>query len=396
MSASNDTNEGGIQNALSGVQKAALTIGILASLAIGFGWTQDKSAVQHAYLHSYLFWLAPTVGSLSLYMLHQLTGGRWGAAIRRILEAGMRTIPFMALAFIPIVLWMQDLYPWARPDEVKGDALLEHKASWLNPSFFIVRAAAYFVIWFVLSKVMLGVSKKRDMGDHAAAKTARLTAGPGFLVYALTMTFASFDWAMSLEPHWFSTMYGAIFLVGQGLATMTFAIMFSAWLSKRDPFSKLLAPNHFHDLGTLTFAMVLLHAYTNFSQYLIIWSGNLNEETPWVHVRSSTSWQHLAQTLVMFHFFVPFFLLLSRKNKQAPKIVAGIAALLCLSRFLDIAWYIGPAFHPEGFHVSWIDLVMPFALGGLWVAFFVQMFKNRPLVSAQDLELAGSLQPAHH
>jgi hypothetical protein len=172
--------------------------------------------------------------------------------------------------------------------------------------------------------------------------------------------------------------------------------VFGSWLRKREPFARVLSGDRFHDLGTLSFAMVLLWAYTNFSQYLIIWSGNLNEETPWVHVRSSTSWQHLAQSLVMFHFLVPFFLLLSRKNKQAPKIVAGIAALLFLTRFLDIAWYIGPAFHPQGFQMGWIDLAMPFALGGLWVALFVQMFKNRPLVSAQDLELAGSLQPAHH
>lgn len=392
MSQSNEN----LRRELSGLQMAALAVGVIAALAAGYGWTQDKQHFWQAYLHSFFFWLGPTAGSLGLYMLHQLTGGRWGASIRRMLEASMRLIPFLALLFVPVLLRLQDYYPWAQPERVAHDELLQHKAAWLNPNFFIVRAAFYFLVWYLFAGVMLRVSARRDAGDHAAAGIARTFSGPGVLLFALTLSFAVFDWAMSLEPHWFSTIYGAIFLVSGALLTMCMCIVFGSWLQKREPFARMLSGDRFHDLGTLSFAMVLLWAYTNFSQYLIIWSGNVDEETPWVHVRTSSSWQQLAYALVAFHFFVPFLLLLFRKHKTHARILAGIAGLLIVMRFLDLFWYIGPAFDPEGLHVHWIDLVMPFAIGGFWVALFLQGFKSKPFVSDQDLELSGSLQHAHH
>jgi len=388
------TNEN-LRRQLSGLQMAALAVGVIALLGALYGLTQDKVLFWHAYLHSFFFWLAPTTGSLGLYMLHQLTGGRWGASIRRPLEAAMRLLPLLALAFIPIALQLKDYYPWARPELVAHDELLAHKAAWLNPQFFMVRAAIYFVVWYLLAGIMLRVSARRDEGDHAAAGSARLASGPGVLLFALTVSFAAFDWAMSLEPKWFSTMYGPIFLVGGALQTMCMCIVFCAWLRKREPFTKMLTGDRFHDLGTLSFAMVLLWAYTNFSQYLIIWSGNLDEETPWVHVRTSESWRTLAYGLVVFHFAVPFFLMLFRKHKQHAQILAGIAGLLIVMRFLDLFWYIGPAFSPA-LSIHWIDLVMPLAFGGFWVALFLQGFKNKPYVLDQDLELSGSLQHAHH
>lgn len=392
MSQSNEN----LRRELSGLQMAALAVGVIAALAAGYGWTQDKEQFWQAWLHSFFFWLGPTVGSLGLYMLHQLTGGRWGASIRRLLEAGMRMIPFMALLFVPVLLRLHDYYPWAQPEHVAHDEVLQHKAAWLNPNFFVVRAAIYFVVWYLFAGVMLRVSARRDAGDHAAAGIARTFSGPGVLLFALTLSFAVFDWAMSLEPHWFSTIYGAIFMVSGALLTMCMCIVFGNWLRKREPFARTLSSERFHDLGTLSFAMVLLWAYTNFSQYLIIWSGNVDEETPWVHVRTSSSWQQLAYALVIFHFFVPFLLLLFRKHKSHAQILAGIAALLIAMRFLDLFWYIGPAFEPEGLHVRWIDLVMPLAMGGFWVALFLQGFKTKPFVSDQDLELSGSLQHAHH
>ena len=388
-------NNENLRRQLSGLQMAAIAVGVIAALAAGYGWTQDQEQFWQAYLHSFFFWLAPTTGCLGLYMLHQLTGGRWGASIRRSLEAGMRLLPLLAVLFVPIALQLSRYYPWARPELVAHDELLEHKAGWLNPQFFWVRAALYFVTWYLLSSVMLRVSARRDAGDHAAAGTARLTSGPGVLLFALTVTFAAFDWAMSLEPKWFSTMYGPIFLVGGALQTMCMCIVFGAWLRKREPFAQMLSGDRFHDLGTLSFAMVLLWAYTNFSQYLIIWSGNLNEETPWVHVRTSESWRTLAYGLVVFHFAVPFFLMLFRKHKQHAQILAAIAGVLIVMRFLDLFWYIGPAFEPA-LTIHWIDLVMPLAMGGFWVALFLQGFKSKPFVSEQDLELSGSLQHAHH
>ncbi|MBK7644480.1 MAG: hypothetical protein IPJ19_15790 [Planctomycetes bacterium] len=391
MSQSNEN----LRRDLSGLQMAAIAVGVIAALGAGYGWTQDKEQFWHAYLYAFFFWLAPTTGSLGLYMLHQLTGGRWGAALRRPLEAAMRMLPLMALFFIPVIVHMASYYPWAVPGAAEHDELLAHKAGWLNPSFFIVRAALYFAVWILLAGVMQRVSARRDTGDYAAAGIARSTSGPGFLLFALTLSFAVFDWAMSLEPHWFSTMYGAIFLVGGGLETMCMCILFGAWLRKRAPFTQVFTSERFHDLGTLSFAMVLLWAYTNFSQYLIIWSGNLNEETPWVHLRTSESWRTLALGLVVLHFALPFFLLLFRKHKQHAQILAGIAGLLVCMRFLDLYWYIGPAFSPE-FKMHWLDLAVPLAMGGFWIALFLRAFKSKPFVSEQDLELSGSLQHAHH
>lgn len=397
MSQNHDT----LRRDLDGLQKMAIAIGVIGCLGAGYAWTQDQKEFREAYLHSFFFWLAPTLGSLSLYMIHQLTGGRWGASMRRMLEAGMRQIPFLALLFIPVLLQLEQYYPWA--DHGHGhDVILAHKEGWLNKPFFIIRTAIYFVTWFLLAGVMLRVSARKDEGDLAAAGQARLTAGPGVLLFALTMTFAAFDWAMSLEPHWFSTIYGAIFMVGQALLTMAGCIIMGNWLRKREPFAQVFKENIFHDMGTLMFAMVMLWAYTNFSQYLIIWSGNLNEETPWVHLRTSTEWQKIALALVALHFFVPFFLLLFRKNKKHASILAGIALLMFVMRWVDIYWYIGPAFggHGEhadhGPHLHWIDFVMPVAMGGIWIGLFLQAFKNKPFVTEHDLEMSGSMQHAHH
>ena len=391
MSPTNET----LRRDVSGLQLAAIAVGVIATLASLYGFTQDKEQFWQAYLHSFFFWLAPTTGALGLYMLHQLTGGRWGAALRRPLEAAMRLLPLLALAFVPIALNLAQYYPWAVPHAADHDPLLAHKAAWLNPTFFLVRAALYFAVWYLLAGVMLRVSARREVALVAAGGSARLVSGPGVLLFALTVTFAAFDWAMSLEPKWFSTMYGPIFLVGGALQTMCMGIVFCCWLRKREPFAQMLTGDRFHDLGTLSFAMVLLWAYTNFSQYLIIWSGNINEETPWVHVRTSESWRTLAYALVVFHFALPFFLMLFRKHKQHAQILTGIAALLIAMRFLDLFWYIGPAFEPA-LTIHWIDLVLPLALGGFWVALFLQGFKNKPFVSEQDLELSGSLQHAHH
>lgn len=379
------------------LQRRCLLVGGLATVAALYGVFTDPLQFCHSYLYAYLFWLGLALGSLAIVMLHHMTGGSWGFAIRRLLEAGMRTLPLMALLFVPILFAIERLYPWAAHDATAHDALLQHKAPYLNVPFFIARTVLYFALWIGLSRILLRWSAKQDRtGDAGPVRRARTLAGPGLGIYGLSMTFASIDWAMSLEPHWFSTMYGVIFIVGQVLSTLAFSIVAAAWLQKRPPFSRFLSTAHFHDLGNLMFAFVMLWAYVNFSQYLIIWSGNLAEETPWYLHRSGQGWQTLALGLIVFHFCVPFLLLLSRKTKRSAHVLAAVAMLLMMMRFVDLYWFIGPAFHRDGLAVHWMDFVTPIALGGLWLAWFIRQLKGRPLVSLQDVNLAHMLEEPHH
>jgi hypothetical protein len=386
-----------IRERFEGLQKRALIVGIVAGIGVVGGACAKPVAFYHAYLTAYLFWLGLSLGSLAIVMLHHMTGGSWGFAIRRLLEAGMRTLPLMALFFIPFAFGLKDLYPWANAETVAHDPLLQHKAPYLNIGFFLVRVVIYFALWIGFAWMNLRLSAKQDRtGDAGPERRARTLAGPGLAVYALTVTFAAVDWAMSLEPHWFSTMYGLIFIVGQVLSTLCFSVVAASWLQKREPFKRFLGTAHFQDLGNLMFAFVMLWAYVNFSQFLIIWSGNLSEETPWYLHRIGNGWQALALTLVGFHFFVPFFLLLMRRMKRNAEYLALVALLLMVMRFLDLYWLIAPAFHRSGFEIGWLDLLTPVAMGGLWLAFFIQNLKGRPLISLQDAHLEGLLEGRPH
>ena len=379
------------------IQRTALAIGAIASVAVAVLAFRDPSQFARSYLFAFLFWLGLSLGSLAIVMLHHTTGGSWGFAIRRLLEAGMRTLPLMALLFVPLLFATDRVWPWAVEGAADHDPVLAHKAAWLDVRFFAARAVFYFAVWILFGAIMLRLSAKQDRtGDPGPERRARTLAGPGLGIYGLTMTFAAFDWAMSLEPHWFSTMYGVLFIVGQVLSTLAFSVVAAAWLQRRPPFTRFLAVGHFHDLGNLMFAFVMLWAYVGFSQYLIIWSGNLSEETPWILHRTGHGWQNLALLLVGFHFLVPFFLLLSRKTKRHTRALAAVATLLLAMRFADLFWLIGPAFHREGFAIDALDVATPIALGGLWIAWFVQKLKGRPLISLQDAKLQGMLEQAHH
>ena len=375
------------------VRNRALGIGLAAGAAAVAGGFADPLQFHRSYLVAWLLWLGLGLGSLAIVMLHRLTGGSWGFAIRRLLESGMRTLPLLALLFVPIAVGMHEVYAWADADAVAADHLLQHKAAYLNPTFFLVRAGLFFALWIGSSAWLLRLSARSDRtGDPKHERRARLVSGPLVGLYGVTMTLAAVDWAMSLEPRWFSTMYGVIFVVGQALATLAFAIVASSWLRRREPFGRWLSADHFHDLGNLMFAFVLLWAYASFSQFLIIWSGNVSEETPWYLARTRGGWQLVAVGLVLFQFAVPFLLLLWRRIKRDTNLLPYVAILILAMRFVDLFWLVGPAFHPEGLSVHWLDLVLPIAIGGLWTAYFVHNLKGRPLLSLQDAHLETRLE----
>ncbi|MCK6446776.1 MAG: hypothetical protein L6Q99_10325 [Planctomycetes bacterium] len=394
-------NSDALRARIDGVQKLALGVGVLGAIGAGVGWSQDATEFFRSYLFSFLFWMAFPLGCLGLTLVHTLTGGNWGIAARRVLHAGMRTLPLTALFFIVVGVGLHQLYEWSHADVVAADPILQHKSKYLNTTEFhgfYGRAVFYFLFWIGYAYML---SARHDhyerTRDEKYAATTRNLAGIGTLLFVLTVTFAVTDWAMSLEPHWFSTIYGVMFIVGQGLSTLAFTIVMSAWLAKSAPYSAIMQAKRYHDLGKLMFAFTLLWGYVTLAQFLIIWSANLPEETPWYLHRGYTSWRTILVALLSLHFALPFLILLSRKVKQNPALVSKIALFILVMRFVDMSWIIIPAFHQEGFHFHWLYLATPAAMGGLWVAFFMQQLKGRLASAPADsyLERALEVAPSH-
>lgn len=337
-----------------------------------------------SYLIAYLFWFGIALGCLPLLMLHHVVGGAWGFAIRRILEAGTRTLPLMLILFVPLLFGIHSLYGWSNPEIVAHDEVLQAKQAYLNVPFFIVRAALYFFAWLILSFLLNRWSVEQDAtGNPALARRLQLLSAPGIVVYSLAITFASIDWGMSLEPHWFSTIYGMLFIVGQSLAALAFVIPLAVLLSESPPVSAFLKADIFQDLGNLLLAFVMLWAYISFSQYLIIWAGNLPEEIPWYIHRGSNGWQWVAAVLALFHFAIPFLLLLGRANKRKKTFLASIALAVVLMRWVDIYWLIAPAFF-RNVRIHWLDIVFLFVVGGIWLYAFLAQLMNRALLPLRD------------
>jgi hypothetical protein len=379
----------GDARALDLIQRRALVVGAAGLLVCVLGAIGSPRQFFQSYLVGYLFWAGIALGCTAIVMLHHLVGGGWGVAIRRLLESGTRTFPFLALLLIPLLFGLRHLYIWARPDVVAADELLQHKQPYLNVPFFLLRTAFYFAVWLVLAYFLNRWSGEQDRAQSPAVQgRLQKLSGPGLVIYGLTVTFASVDWVMSLEPHWYSTIYGIIFMVGQALATLAFVITALMVLSSRTVLGDMLTAQNFHDLGNLMLAFVMLWAYVAFSQFLIVWSGNLPEEIPWYIARMGGGWGWIAGGLIVFHFALPFLLLLSRQNKRRLRTLATLAAAMLVLRLVDLFWIVAPAFHEKQFHVHWMDLAAPVGIGGIWIAAFVWQLKRRPLLPAGAVALS--------
>ena len=391
-------NDADLPAALGRVAKPAGIAGLLAlALAAAAAVAGGADQFFRSYLLGFVFWNGIGLGCLAVLMLQFVTGGAWGIAIRRLLESATRTLPLMAIAFLPLVLGLSRLYEWSHPDAVAKDELLQKKALYLNVPFFLSRAVLYFVLWLGAAWILNRLSQSEDAKpDPATARKLQLAGAGGLVVYALTVTFASIDWVMSLEPHWFSTMYGVIFMVGQALGGMALVVATLVLLSKRRPFSDFIQPSHFHDLGKMLFAFVMFWAYVSYSQYLIVWSGNLPEEIPWYLARFRGGWGWLGLIVLVLQFVVPFALLISRTANRNPRILFGAAALVVAVRFADVCWLILPAFSPGHFAIHWMDLLVPAGLGGVWIAVFASQIPKRPLLPTGDPEFAEALAHGRH
>jgi hypothetical protein len=290
-----------------------------------------------SYLWSYLFFVGVSLGCMAWLMVQYLSGGAWGVVIRRPAEAAARTLPLLALLFIPIAIGIPYLYQWSHPDIVKADEVLRHKQIYLNVPFFLSRAVAYFAGWIFCAWYLNRWSDAEDRtGGMVPHRKMAAISGPGLIFWGFAVTFMSVDWVLSLDPHWFSTMYGLLFIAGQALSSMAFLIALLVLLSYRSPLAEVITPRHLHDLGKLLLACVMVWAYFSFSQFLIIWAGNLPEEIPWYLERLRGGWRYIGLLLVVGHFALPFALLLSRDLKRNFKLIAGISIFILLMRFVDL------------------------------------------------------------
>ncbi len=330
-----------------------------------------------AYLVAWLAFWSISAGALAIAMIHHLTGGLWGMAIRRILEAAYGLMPLVALLAVPLWFGLPTLYLWARPSEVAGDPLLVHKSPYLNVQAFSARAVAYFLVWSLLGLILNSLSAGEPADEPRRRRRLALVSGPGLILWGLCLTFASIDWSMSLEPHWFSSSYGVLIAAGSGVAAMALAVAVLTSLRDLAPWEHLATPACLNDLGNFLLAFVLFWSYIAYTQFLIIWSGNLPEEAPWYLHRSRGGWQWLAALLAALHFAVPFLLLLSRRTKRQASRLLGVAVLLLVMRLVEWHWLVTPALHPERFYLSWAHLAAPLAVGGLWLAAFTWQLERR-------------------
>jgi hypothetical protein len=385
-------------HALERFQRPALLAGGIALAACAAGGFFAPEQFFRSYLFAFLFWAGVALGCMAVGMLHHVTGGAWGLAIRRPLEAGMRTLPLVALLFLPIALGLGRIYEWAHPEAVAADPILRHKSLYLNVPFFLGRAAVYFGAWLVLAHYLNRWSVEQDTtGNRSIARRLQLLSSAGLVLYGLTVTFASIDWAMSLEPHWFSTMYGVLFIAGQGLSAFAFIVVVLVLISGGSPLAQFVEAKHYHDLGKLMLAFVMFWAYVSFSQYLIIWAGNLPEEIPWYLRRLEGGWGWVGAALVILHFALPFFMLLPASANRNPRILLGVAGLILFMRLVDLFWLTRPAFAQEGgFHLHWMDLLAPVGIGGVWLSHFFRQLGKRPLLPVNDPEMQEALAHAAH
>jgi len=390
---------GELRSGFDRAQRVGLICGAAGlGLAILFSFHNADSRVQffRSYLFAFVFWLLIPVGCQAILMLHHLTGGWWGYPIRRLLESGTRTFPVMAILFLPVLLGMSYLYEWDQPAKVAADPLLQYKRPYLNPGFVTVRTIIYFAIWIGLAYLLNKWSREQDeTGDPRIEGRFEALAGPGLILWGLAITFGSIDWVMSLEPHWFSTIYGMLFMIVGALTAMSFVIFVLRRISDYEPVRDAVTPAQYNDLGNLMLAFVMLWAYLSYSQFLIIWAGNLKEEIPWYVKRAVGGWGAVAVVLMVLHFALPFLLLLQRGVKRRLARLSLVAGMLIVLSLLDVYWLVVPAFEPDAPHLHAADVLTVLGIGGIWIATYFWQLKKMPLLPLHDPRFAQALEHQH-
>jgi len=365
-------------------QSPALIVGVIGLAASAVGWFLNPQEFFRSYLSSFVFWFAIVAGALAVLCLQYTTGGEWGLMIRRPLGAAARTMFWMAIFFIPVVVGMKYIYPWMNVDWARHDEVVSQKLWYLNWKRFGAFAILFFICWIVwawrIRALSLQFYKDRSPFTDLAR---RRWAAAGLPMIVLTLTFASIDWMMSLEPKWSSTMYGITFTVGCGLSAFAFVTFFLSRLADTDAMRGILKPTHLRDLGNLMLAFVMFYAYVAFSEFLLIWYANTREEVPHYLVRDRGAWGAIAVLIILFHFFLPFFMLLMRPIKDRPETIAVVTVIILVMRYVAIYWLIAPSWY-DHFHYSIWCLTSLVGIGGVWIWAFIDQLKGQTIIPVHE------------
>ncbi|MCK5124679.1 MAG: hypothetical protein KAR42_00340 [candidate division Zixibacteria bacterium] len=370
-----------------------LIVGIIGLILSCVGWFTDSQQFYFSYLTAFVFWLTIALGGLFFVLLHHLVGAKWSIVIRRFGESIMMVIPLMAILFIPLLFGLHELYLWMNSEVVASDHLLQGKSGYLNLNFFVVRAVLYFVIWTVLAFLLNKYSLQQNQNPSPEQiKKFRIISAPGMILFAVTLTFASFDWLMSLDAHWFSTIFGVYIFSGSFLSLLCVVTLVVIRLQSNGVLKEAITKEHYHDLGKLMFAFIIFWGYMAFSQYFLIWYGNIPEETIWFLHRWEGSWKSVSMLIVYGHFVIPFFVLFPQVTKRNKAVMTVMSIWILVMHWVDIYWLVMPTLHHHGYHLSWIDLATFIGIGGLFLHLFWRIFTAHPLVPVGDPNLEQSIK----
>ena len=375
--------------------KTGLVVGVAALVLLAALGLHNPVQLFRSYLFAFVFWVGLPLGCTAILMIHNMIGGTWGFPLRRPLESGTKTMTLMAVVVLPILFRLPLLYSWAVPGQVAADPLLQYKHAYLNVPFFVARTVIYFAIWILITSLLNKWTRQQDeTGEPGLTHRLKMVSAPGLLIFGLTVTFASIDWVMSLEPHWTSTIYGLIFIVSELVAAMSVMTVTVIRLSREKSLAGMVTPKLLNDYGNLLLVFTMLWAYLSFSQFLIIWGGNLRDEVPWYMSRARGGWIGVAIVLILFHFAVPFLLLLTRFVKRRAELLRVVAAGLLVMSLVDIFWLLTPAFNHDRpvFHPT--DLLAILGIGGLWLWRYTAQLQGRSLLPVNDPRLKELMQHA--
>jgi hypothetical protein len=371
-------------------QNYSIIIGIIFLALSSIGYFIDSSQLFYSYLVSFGFWVSISLGALFFTMLHHLTGSTWSIVFRRFTESLAKTMPYLLILSIPIItIGVHDLYHWSHADL---DTLLQRKVGYLNQPFFIIRTILYFAIWSFYASKLHKLSIEQDSSNIDLRPKMLKFSASGMILFALTLSFASFDWFMSTDAHWYSTMFGVYYFSASYLAIIVFLILVTFILQKYDVLNTSITTEHYHDLGKLLFGFTVFWGYIAGSQYFFIWYANIPEETIWYIHRWEGNWKFMSQLLIVGHFIIPFLILVFRASKRNMKILIPMAALVTIMLYVDIYWLVMPAHSHHGFHLSWLDLTTLIGIGGIVLGMFWKIFTQHAIIPLNDPNLEESLK----
>jgi hypothetical protein len=373
--------------------RATLMIGIFGIMASIAGLVTDPGHFFHSYLTAYAFWLTLGLGGLFFTMLHHLTNSTWSVVLRRSSENLMMVLLFMAVMFIPVIAGIGQLYHWSHHDIVAADPVLKEKSVYLNAWFFVIRAILYTGVWLFLARALYKTSLAQDRGFRdGQIEHMRKISAPGMLVFAFTITFAAFDWLMSLDANWYSTAFGVYIFSGSLLSALAFITLVTIVLQERGFLTNLITREHYHDLGKLLFAFTVFWGYIAFAQYFLIWYANIPEETIWYKVRWAGQWRTVSLVIVFGHFVIPFVMLISRGAKRNLTVMKIMAVWILLMHWVDLYWVVMPNHGGHALQNLWIDVATMLGIGGLALWFFWRRMVEQPLIPVNDPRLQASVR----